>query len=75
MRKPKSFEEGMDRMEQLLQKLSSPETPLDEAVKLYSEAAGLMEYCTTTLENAKLKMQQIDLQSDDADKKTEETPQ
>lgn len=62
MRKPKSFEEGAERLEQLLDKLASPETPLDEAVKLYSEAAGLLEYCTLTLENARLQMEKIDLQ-------------
>ncbi len=61
MKKPKSFEEGAERLEQLLDKLSSPETPLDESVKLYSEAAGLLEYCTLTLEKARLQMEEIDL--------------
>lgn len=60
MKKPKNFEEGMARLEELLARLSSPETPLDEAVKLYSETAGLVEYCNETLQNAQLQMEQID---------------
>ncbi len=62
MKKPKSFEEGMERLNQLLDKLASAETPLDESVKLYSEAASLLEYCNSALQNARLQMEQIDLQ-------------
>lgn len=68
MKKPKSFEEGISRLEELLDKLSDTETPLDEAVKLYSETAGLMEFCTTTLENAKLQMEEIDLKLNKTEK-------
>lgn len=60
MKNPKSFEEGMTRLQDLLDRLSSPDTPLEEAITLYSETAALAEYCTATLEQAKLKMQTID---------------
>lgn len=60
MKKPKSFEEGMARLEELLNKLSSPETPLDEALKLYSETAALVEWCNAALQNATLEMEEID---------------
>lgn len=62
MKKPKSFEEGMERLNQLLDRLASVETPLDESVELYSEAASLLEYCNSTLKNAQLQMEKIDLQ-------------
>lgn len=60
MKKPKNFEEGMARLEALLDRLSSPETPLDEAVKLYSETAELVEWCNAALKNATLQMEEID---------------
>lgn len=60
MKKPKSFEEGMARLEELLDTLSSPDTPLEEAIKLYSETAGLVEWCNAALKNASLEMEQID---------------
>lgn len=61
MKKPKSFEEGISRLEELLEKLSNENTPLDEAVKLYRETADLMQFCTDTLKKAKLQMEEIDL--------------
>ena len=50
MRAPKSFEEGMDRLEGILDQMQQPETTLAESVKLYAEAASLTDYCRTTLE-------------------------
>ncbi len=60
MKKPKSFEEGMARLDELLDTLSSPDTPLEEAIKLYSETAGLVEWCNAALKNASLEMEEID---------------
>ena len=50
MRAPKSFEDGMARLETILTQMQSKETTLAESVKLYAEAASLMEYCKATLE-------------------------
>ncbi len=60
MRAPKSFEEGIARLEQLQEKMANPETPLAETIKLYSEAASLIAYCNTTLEAAKLQVEELD---------------
>ena len=60
MKKPKSFEEGMARLEELLDTLSSPDTPLEEAIKLYSETTGLVDWCNAALKNASLEMEEID---------------
>ena len=62
MRKPKSFEEGSAALQQVLDQLADPATPLDKAIKLYSDAASLIAYCSETLEQAKLEMERIDLQ-------------
>ena len=47
MKAPKSYEEGMERLNA-------------EAVKLYAEAASLMEYCHTALEKTSLQIEEID---------------
>ena len=60
MRAPKSFEDGMARLETILSQMQSEETTLTESVKLYAEAASLMEYCHAALEKASLQMEEID---------------
>ena len=60
MKAPKSFEEGMERLNDILTRMQSEETTLADSVKLYAEAASLMEYCHTVLEKTSLKMEEID---------------
>ena len=60
MKMPKSFEEGLARLETLQQRIADPQTPLAETVKLYAEAAALIEYCRGALEKAKLQIEEID---------------
>ena len=62
MRAPKSFEDGMTRLEAILEQMQQPETTLAESVKLYAEAASLMDYCNSTLEKATLQLDEIDAQ-------------
>ena len=62
MRVPKSFEEGIARLEAILDQMQRPETTLAESVKLYAEAASLMDYCHGTLEKAALQLDEIDAQ-------------
>ena len=49
MRTPKSFEEGMERLNTLLAQMQSEDTTLADSVKLYAEAASLMEYCLSLI--------------------------
>lgn len=60
MKKPKNFEDGIARLELILDKISDETTPLNESLKLYSEAAELISYCNTTLDAAQLQIQEID---------------
>ena len=62
MRVPKSFEEGIARLEAILDQMQQPETTLAESVKLYAEAASLMDYCHGTLEKDALQLDEIDAQ-------------
>ena len=60
MRTPKSFEEGIERLNTVLAQMQSEETSLSESVKLYAEAASLMEYCHSALEKTSLQIDEID---------------
>ena len=60
MKAPKTFEEGMTRLEDILAKMQSEETTLAESVKLYAEAAGLVDYCHKTLDKVSLQIEEID---------------
>ena len=64
MKQPKSFEEGMDRLQELLTQLQDEATPLADSVKLYAEAAGLIEAYNgvryTALDKARLQVEEID---------------
>ena len=62
MRTPKSFEEGMERLNTLLAQMQSEDTTLADSVKLYAEAASLMEYCHAALEKTSLQIDEIDAQ-------------
>ena len=39
MKTPKNFEQGMEQLEQLLDKLADPDTTLDQSIALYGQAA------------------------------------
>ena len=60
MRTPKSFEEGMERLNTILAQMQREETTLADSVKLYAEAASLMEYCHAVLEKTSLQISEID---------------
>lgn len=60
MKTPKSFEEGMERLNSVLAQMQSEETTLADSVKLYAEAAALMEYCRAALEKTSLQIEEID---------------
>ena len=59
MRAPKSFEEGMDRLNAILAQMQQEDTSLADSVKLYAEAASLMQYCHATLEKTSLQIEEI----------------
>lgn len=62
MRAVKSYEEGLARLQEILDQLSDEDTPLEKAVSLYADAAKLIAGCSETLQAAKVKVEEIDLQ-------------
>lgn len=59
MRTPKSFEEGMERLNTILTQMQQEDTSLADSVKLYAEAATLMQYCHAALEKTSLQIEEI----------------
>lgn len=54
-----SFEEAMERLDRILQRLDSGEVPLDESLALFSEGSQLITFCNGKLENAKLTIDKL----------------
>ena len=61
MSKEVSYEQAMERLQKLLERLQDESTPLAEAIQLYAEAAQLIAVCHAALENARLQIEEIDL--------------
>ena len=50
--KKQSFEEALERLEELAQKMEDEETGLDESVRLYKEGVKLSAFCAEKLQKA-----------------------
>jgi exodeoxyribonuclease VII small subunit len=51
-----TFEEAMDRLEQIVRLLEKGDTPLEEAMKLFEEGTALAKKCTARLDAAEKKI-------------------
>ena len=56
MNKNKSFESGVKELENIVKRLESEDTPLDEMLALYEEANKLSNFCRDKLKAANKKM-------------------
>lgn len=54
-----SFEDALQRLEQIVQKLESGQAPLEESIALYEEGARLKAHCETRLKTAQLRVEKI----------------
>lgn len=59
-KKPLSFEMGMQELEQLVEKLSSSELPLEEAIALYEQGTALHAQLEAMLAMQKKRIEMID---------------
>lgn len=59
-KKDPGFEEALQKLETIVDKLSKQDITLEESVELYEEGIKLSKICSDTLENAALKIEQID---------------
>ena len=61
------YETALKRLEEIAEKLDSGSLALDESLKLYEEATQLTAFCSSCLENAKLKITELSQKEVDAD--------
>jgi exodeoxyribonuclease VII small subunit len=54
-----SFEKAFERLEQILEKMNSGKTPLEESLKLFEEAEKLIGNCSQKLTQAEQKIEQL----------------
>lgn len=59
-----TFEQALARIEEINTLLSSTDTPVDKAVELYKEASGLLARCHDVLTQAKLQIDEIQVELD-----------
>ncbi len=57
------FEEALKQLESVVEKLNDQNISLEDSVRLYEEGIRLSKICSETLENAALKIEQIDKDS------------
>lgn len=55
----KTFEESFSRLEKILEKLESEDVTLEETIKFYEEGLALTKYCYEKLNNAELRIKEI----------------
>jgi len=56
MKKPKNFEEAMQRLEAITAELEQGDLPLEASVEKYQEGIELSKYCTDKLNEAEKKI-------------------
>ena len=55
----KTFEENMQRLEQIVRAMERGDVPLEESLKLFREGTALVETCGKLLDNAELQVKKI----------------
>ena len=58
-RKKNTFEEDMQRLEQIVRALERGDVPLEESLKLFQEGTALVQSCQKRLDDAKLQVQKV----------------
>lgn len=54
-----SFEEALTRLEEIVNELEDDSISLEKSIDLYEEGIELSKLCTTTLEEAELRIQKV----------------
>lgn len=58
-KKQPTFEEAMSRLETIVSQLEKGDLPLEEALALFEEGAGLMKQCSKALDQAEQKVAKL----------------
>ena len=57
--KNKTFEENMERLEQIVRAIEKGDVALEESLKLFQEGTSLVQACTKLLDEAELQVTKI----------------
>ena len=63
-KKKMSFEDAVERLEEIIKNLESGDMDLDKSLKLYEEGIGLVRNCSELLEKAEQSVKMLQLQAD-----------
>ena len=55
----KTFEESMNRLEQIVRAMERGDVPLEESLKLFQEGTQLVQTCTKLLDEAQLQIKKV----------------
>lgn len=55
-----TFENAMSRLEEISELLSENNVTLDESLKLYAEGVKLLKFCNSKIEQAQIKIRDIE---------------
>ncbi len=59
-----NFEDALSKLETIVKELEAGRIKLDDAVSAYEEAIALKNFCEKKLQDAKLKIEKIEIHSD-----------
>lgn len=62
--KKQSFEQSMERLEQIVRAMERGDVPLEESLKLFQEGTALVQSCGKLLDDAELQVKQITVSAD-----------
>lgn len=57
--KKMTYEQAIERLQTIAEKLDEGDLPLEESLKLFEESTALTDFCTKSLQNAKLKITKL----------------
>ena len=63
-RKNQTFEENMQRLEQIVRAMERGDVALEESLKLFQEGTELVQSCTKLLDEAELQVKKISTAAD-----------
>ena len=55
----RTFEESMNRLEQIVRAMERGDVPLEESLKLFQEGTQLVQSCTKLLDDAQLQIKKV----------------
>ena len=62
--KKETFEQNMERLEQIVRAMERGDVPLEESLKLFQEGTALVQSCGKLLDDAEMKIYKISVGAD-----------